>query len=48
MLRAPVDIGVDGDGPDPELPQGAEDPDRDLAAVRDQDFPEHGPYSPDG
>ena len=36
-VRAPpIGLRVDGDAPDPELPQGPEDPDRDLATVRDE------------
>ena len=38
--RVAVGLGVDGDGADAELAQRAEDPDRDLAAVRDEDLPE--------
>ena len=38
MQRLPVGLRVDGDGADPQLAQGAEDPDRDLAAVRDEHF----------
>jgi hypothetical protein len=34
--------GVDRHGADPELPAGPDDPHRDFAAIRDQDFLEHG------
>src|SRR5215212_6564975 len=39
-----VGIRVDGHGPDPELAKGAKNPDRDLAAVGDQNLSErsHG------
>jgi hypothetical protein len=40
--RAPVGLGVHGDGADPELAQGAEDANRDLAPVGDEDFAEDG------
>ncbi len=45
MGRAAVDLGVDGDGRDPELAQSAKDANRDLPAVGDQDFRElsHSP-----
>ena len=46
---AAVGLGVDGDGPDPELTQRAEDADRDLASVRDEHLSERrhtGAYSP--
>ena len=46
--RRPVGVGVDGNRADSQLAQGAEDPNRDLTPVRDEDFPEHTPYSPDG
>ncbi len=36
VQRARVVLGEDRDGLDPELDRGAHDPDRDLAAVRDQ------------
>ena len=39
--RVAVGIGVDGDRADAQLAQGAEDPEGDLAPVRDQDFGEH-------
>ena len=42
VQRAPVGLRVDGDGADPQLPQRPEDPDGDLAAIRDQDFREAG------
>ena len=35
--RAAVGLGVDGDRRDPEVAAGADDPDRDLAAVRDEE-----------
>src|SRR5206468_8483701 len=38
---APVRVGVDRDRPDPELAQGTEDADSDLAAVRHEDFAEN-------
>ena len=44
-VRAPpVGLRVDGDAAEPELAQGAKDPDRDLAAVRDEHLRErcHG------
>ena len=45
---APVGLGIDGDGGDPELAQGAEDADGNLAAIGHENFREgrHGPYSP--
>ena len=49
VQRAAVGLGVDGDGADPELAQGPEDADGDLAAVRHEDFREDGhrrAYSP--
>jgi CDP-diacylglycerol--glycerol-3-phosphate 3-phosphatidyltransferase len=39
---AAIRLGVDRDGADVELPQGAEDTDRDLSAVGYQDLVEHG------
>jgi len=39
---APVTFRVDGDAADPELPQGAEDADRDLSSVGDENLVEHG------
>jgi len=41
MQRATVGLRIDGDGSDSELAEGAEDADRDLTAVGDQDFREH-------
>ena len=38
----PVGLRVDGDGRDLELAQGAENADRDLTPVRDEDLAEHG------
>ena len=38
--RVLVGVGVDGRGRDPQLLAGPEDPDRDLAAVGDQDSQE--------
>src|SRR3954447_974058 len=38
----PVGLRVDRDRPDPELAQRSEHPDRDLAAIRHQHFPENG------
>jgi CDP-diacylglycerol--glycerol-3-phosphate 3-phosphatidyltransferase len=38
VKRVAVGLGVDGDGADSELAQRPEDPNRDLAAVGDQDF----------
>ncbi len=40
-----VELGVDRDGGDPELATRAHDPHRDLSAVGDEDFGEHGPSS---
>ena len=50
-VQAPaVGVGVDGDRPDPELSQRAEDPDGDLATVGHEDFGEgrhvHCVFSP--
>ena len=42
VRRVAVELRVDGDGRDPELLAGADDADRDLAAVGDQDLGEHG------
>ena len=39
--RARVGLGVDGDGLDAELAAGAQDAQRDLAAVGDEDLLEH-------
>ena len=36
-----VELGVHGDGGDPELAAGADDPHGDLASVGDQDLLEH-------
>jgi hypothetical protein len=41
VWRAAVGVGVDGDRPEPERPRGAQDPQRDLAAVGDQHRGEH-------
>ena len=41
MLRVAVGLRVDGDGGDAELVERADDADRDLAAVGDQDLGEH-------
>ena len=41
MEGVAVELGVDGDGGDPQLAAGADDPDGDLAAVGDQDLLEH-------
>ena len=41
VQRLAVGLGVDGDGADAELLAGADDPQRDLAAVGDQDLAEH-------
>ena len=41
VQRVLVGLGVDGDGLDAELAAGADDAQRDLAAVGDQDFLEH-------
>jgi len=38
VQRGTVSFRVDGDGWVSELPAGSHDPDRDLAAIRDQDF----------
>jgi hypothetical protein len=40
--RVTVGRRVDGDGLDAELTAGPDDPDGDLASVRDQDAAEHG------
>ena len=46
--RVTVELGVDGDRGDAELAAGAHDPNRDLAAVRDEDFAEQrGPLEVD-
>jgi hypothetical protein len=37
-----IGVGVDGDAGEPGVPAGARYPDRDLAAVRDQNFPQFG------
>ena len=42
MLEVAVDRGVHGDRLDAELAAGAQDAQRDLAAVGDDDFVEHG------
>ena len=42
MQRATVGLRIDGDGSDSELAQRAEDANRDLAAVGDENFREHG------
>ena len=42
VRRVLVGLGVHGDGADPELAAGADDAQRDLAAVGDEDFAEHG------
>ena len=42
MQRIAVEVGVDGDGGDPELAAGAHHPHRDLTPVGDQNFSEHG------
>jgi hypothetical protein len=42
VKRAAVGLGIHGHGADPELAQGAEDPNRDLAPVGDEDFSEDG------
>jgi hypothetical protein len=47
MRRIAIGVGVDGNGSHTQLTQGAEDPEGDLAPVRNQDFAEHTPYSPD-
>jgi hypothetical protein len=47
MRRIAISVGVDGNGSHTQLTQGAEDPEGDLAPVRNQDFAEHTPYSPD-
>ena len=47
MQGAAVGVGVHRDRADAELSERPEDPDGDLAAVRNEDFPEHTPYSPD-
>ncbi len=42
MRRIPIDLGINGDGPDLHLLQGPRDPDRDLAAVGNEHLLEHG------
>ena len=42
VQRIPVGFGVNGDGGDAEAPAGADDADRDFAAVGDQNGSEHG------
>ena len=41
VQRLPVGLAVDGDGLDAQFAAGADDPQGDLAAVRDQDLLEH-------
>ena len=41
MRRAFIRLGVDPDGLDPELATRADDPDGDLAAIRDQETADH-------
>jgi hypothetical protein len=41
VRRVAVQLGVDGDRGDAELVERADDADRDLAAVGDQDLREH-------
>ena len=41
VRRVAVELGVDGDRGDPELVERADDADRDLAAVGNEDFREH-------
>ena len=41
VQRVLVRLGVDGDGLDAQLAAGADDAQRDLSAVGDQDFLEH-------
>ena len=48
MQGRAIRVGIDGDAADAELAEGAKDPDGDLPAIRDEDFLEHTPYSPDG
>jgi len=48
MRCGAVGVRVDRDRADPELPEGAEDPKRDLAPIGNKDFGEHRPYSPCG
>src|SRR4029079_13157518 len=47
MQRRTVDVGVDRDRPDPQIAEGAKDPDGDLAPVRDEDLVEHRRILPD-
>ncbi len=42
MLEVVVGRGMHGDGLDAELAAGAQDAERDLAAIGDDDFVEHG------
>jgi hypothetical protein len=44
MERLAVGFGEDGDGPDAELAARPDDPDGDLAAIRDEDLPERGAH----
>ena len=46
MARARVGFGIDGHRSDAQAAGGLDDPTGDLAAVRDQDFAEHGASSP--
>jgi hypothetical protein len=39
-----VDLGEDRDGGNPKLAAGPDDPDGDLAAIRDEDLPERGAH----
>ena len=48
MQRRAISVGIDGNTAHAELAEGAKDPDGDLPAIRDEDFLEHTPYSPDG
>jgi hypothetical protein len=38
MKGSPIALGIDGDGRNPHVATGADDPDRDLAAVRDKNL----------
>jgi hypothetical protein len=36
MQRVPVEVGVDGDGGDPEFTTGTDDPDCDFSTIGDE------------
>src|SRR5579871_5382117 len=41
VQRVPVGLGIDGNSLNTHLPAGADDAERDLAAIGDKDFVEH-------